>query len=256
MGKAQNATALDNTADKFTENMNTPVAETSATDTATSIAVPFSFTDDEIKDIAKHARKVTVELGKAEKAFTSVACEIRWLYEDDRYKALATASSFEQFITDSFGFKKSQGYALCKLVDRFGEQDEKGNFIIKKQYEGYGQSKLICMIPLSDEQIEENITDKMTVAEIRKTVKALTKCDTLGASPAQNGQEEQAHEEQAQENVIDAPVATETSIYSLASYSDFDSFESDSPNFFRLVSDAFKDTTHKNVRVIISYEYD
>lgn len=261
MRKAQNATTLGNTADKFTE-MNIPVAETSATVTNTEVKalkdVSLFYTEEEVKNIDKHAKKVTQELNKAEKAFTNVACEVRWLFEDDRYKALATASTFEQFLSDRYGFKKSQGYALCKLVDRFGEQDSDGNYSIKKEYVPFGQSKLMLMCPLTDEQIKDNIKPTMTVAELRKVVKSILKSDSLGISDVSERSEnpEQEEQENDDDNVIDSNVVSEKVVNEIASYSDFKTFEDDSMTFFNLVNDAFKNANGRKMRVVISYEYD
>ncbi len=261
MRKAQNATALNNTVDRFTETMNTPVAETSATVANTEVKalkdVPFFYTEDEVKNIDKHAKKVTVELNKAEKAFTNVACEVRWLFEDDRYKALATASTFEQFLFDRYGFKKSQGYALCKLVDRFGEQDSDGNYSIKKEYVSFGQSKLMLMCPLTDEQIKDNIKPSMTVAELRKVVKGILKSDSLGISDVSERSENSEQEEQKENgSVFDSSVVSEKVVNEIASYSDFKTFEDDSMTFFNLVNNAFKNANGRKMRVVISYEYD
>lgn len=261
MRKAQNATALNNTVDKFTETMNTPVAETSVTATNIEVEtlkdVPFYFTEEQVRLADKHAKKVTQELNKAEKAFTNVACEVRWLFEDDRYKALATASTFEQFLSDRYGFKKSQGYALCKLVDRFGEQDSDGNYSIKKEYVPFGQSKLMLMCPLTDEQIKDNIKPSMTVAELRKVVKGILKSDSLGISDVSERSENQEQEEQKNDNnVIDSNVVSEKVVNEIASYSDFKTFEDDSMTFFNLVNNAFKNANGRKMRVVISYEYD
>ena len=254
MRKAQNATALNNTADKFTETMNTPVAETSATATNTeSQVVPFAFTDSDIKEADKHAKKVLSELGKAEKAFTSVACEIRWLYESDRYKALETASTFEQFIEHRFGFKKSQGYNLVKLVDRFGMCDENGNYTIKKDFEKFGQSKLVAMIALSDEQILQTFNPTMSLLDIKKGVKNLLKSDALGVSDETlvTASEEQA-DEQADEP-IDVDVKSEKNVQPLLTYTDFKAFEDDLQNVLERVSKVFK--AKPDVRIVISYEW-
>ena len=261
MRKAQNATALNNTVDKFTETMNTPVAETSVTATNIEVEtlkdVPFYFTEEQVRLADKHAKKVTQELNKAEKAFTNVACEVRWLFEDDRYKALATASTFEQFLSDRYGFKKSQGYALCKLVDRFGEQDSDGNYFIKKEYVPFGQSKLMLMCPLTDEQIKDNIKPTMTVAELRKVVKGILKSDSLGISDVSERSENAEQEEQKeQDNVVDSSIVSEKVVNEIASYSDFKTFEDNSMTFFNLVNNAFKNANGRKMRVVISYEYD
>lgn len=251
MRKAQNATALNNTADKFTE-MNTPVAETSATATNTeSQAVPFAFTDSDIKEADKHAKKVLSELGKAEKAFTSVACEIRWLYESDRYKALETASTFEQFIEHRFGFKKSQGYNLVKLVDRFGECDDNGNYAIKKDFEKFGQSKLIAMINLSDELITQNFDPSMSLIDIKKAVKALSKTDALGVSDSAVSVDTDTAESDS--DTIDVAVTSEKNVQSILTYTDFKTFENDLQNVLERVNKVFK--AKPDAHIVISYEW-
>lgn len=254
MRKAQNATALNNTADKFTETtMNTPVAETSATvlDTAVSQVIPFAFTDSDIKEADKHAKKVITELNKAEKAFTSVACEIRWLYESDRYKALETASTFEQFIEHRFGFKKSQGYNLVKLVDRFGECDDNGNYTIKKDFEKFGQSKLIAMINLSDEQITQNFNSSMSLIDIKKAVKALSKTDALGVSDSAVSVDTDTTESDS--DTIDVAVTSEKNVQSILTYADFKTFESDLQNVLERVNKVFK--AKPDAHIVISYEW-
>lgn len=254
MRKAQNATALNNTADKFTETtMNTPVAETSATvlDTAVSQATPFAFTDSDIKEADKHAKKVITELNKAEKAFTSVACEIRWLYESDRYKALETASTFEQFIEHRFGFKKSQGYNLVKLVDRFGECDDNGNYTIKKDFEKFGQSKLIAMINLSDEQITQNFNPSMSLIDIKKAVKALSKTDALGVSDSAVSVDTDTTESDS--DTIDVAVTSEKNVQSILTYTDFKTFENDLQNVLERVNKVFK--AKPDAHIVISYEW-
>lgn len=254
MRKAQNATALNNTADKFTETtMNTPVAETSATvlDAAVSQVIPFAFTDSDIKEADKHAKKVITELNKAEKAFTSVACEIRWLYESDRYKALETASTFEQFIEHRFGFKKSQGYNLVKLVDRFGECDDNGNYTIKKDFEKFGQSKLIAMINLSDEQITQNFNSSMSLIDIKKAVKALSKTDALGVSDSAVSVDTDTTESDS--DTIDVAVTSEKNVQSILTYADFKTFESDLQNVLERVNKVFK--AKPDAHIVISYEW-
>ena len=247
MRKAQNADVLNNTVDKFTVKVNTSGTE----------SVPFYYTEEEVKNIDKHAKKVTQELNKAEKAFTNVACEVRWLFEDDRYKALATASTFEQFLSDRYGFKKSQGYALCKLVDRFGEQDSNGNYSIKKEFVSFGQSKLMLMCPLTDEQIKDNIKPTMTVAELRKVIKGILKSDSLGISDVSERSEDSEPEEQEENGiVVDSSIVSEKVVNEIASYSDFKTFEDDSMTFFNLVNNAFKNANGRKMRVVISYEYD
>ena len=258
MRKAHNATALKNTADKFTETtMNTLVAETSATAINTeSQAVPFAFTDSDIKEANKHAKKVLSELGKAEKAFTSVACEIRWLYESDRYKALETASTFEQFIEHRFGFKKSQGYNLVKLVDRFGECDDNGNYTIKKDFEKFGQSKLVAMINLTDEQIAQNFNPSMSLLDIKKGVKTLCKTDALDVSDSAVSTGTDTTESDITESdsdTIDVAVASEKNVQSLLTYTDFKTFEDDLQNVLERVSKVFK--VKPDAHIVISYEW-
>lgn len=255
---------------KETEFMNLPVEtqediETvESADTAPSpieITTPVVFTIEQAREIEKHAKKIANELFKAEKAFTQIACELAWLYESDRYKAIDTAMTFEKFCESRYGFKKTQAYALVSLVERFGYCDSAtGEYAILDQWKGYGQTKLINMIPLTDVQIAENINPKMTVAEIKKIVKNFTKGVPLGL-------------EDFNSDIIDADVISETDADTdctaqtdtdtgadveetrtqlLASFTSFTEFEDESPTFFKAISDVFK--ANQNCKVFISYE--
>lgn len=219
------------------------------------------YTIDEVKEADKHAKKVTSELGKAEKAFTQVACEMAWLYEDERYKALESASSFDQFALNRFGFKKTQSYGLVAMVNRFGVKDEDGTYTIEEKYKKYSHTKLIlmCNARLTDEEIFANTSPAMTVNELKKVIKNLTPieaCDgdstatvvdecttTAPVELAINGSDDS--------NIIDS-TATVHDIVTLATYTCFKEFEADSANFFQLVANAFN--SGKTCKVSICYE--
>lgn len=251
MRNAQKATNLHT---ELETAMNSPVTATTAVaEPNTDNSVPFAFTDDDVKQADKHAKKVLTELGKAEKAFTSVACQIKWLYESDRYKALETASTFEQFINNRFGLKKSQGYALIKIVDRFGQVDDKGEYSIKKEYEQFGQSKLMLMCSLTDEQIKENITPIMSVSDLRKKVKELSNADALGIFTEQETTEQAEPTTQTQKNVIDSTVVSETNVQTLISYENGLDFANDIENLLALVNKVYK--AKPQAKITVSYEW-
>lgn len=244
------------------DSMNVPT-ETSATMNYTSdkaVAVPFSFTDEEVVLADKHVKKITAELNKADKAFTQVACEIKWLYVDSRYKAVETSSTFEEFVSNRFNIKKTQAYALVNLVDRFGEQDDKGNFAIKKDFIPYGQSKLSLMCGLTDEQIRDNIKPSMSVRDLRKIVKALKTDDSLENSERSENVSESDSDttvENESDSVVDSVAVSEKTVMEIGSYTDFDSFVSDYPNLSDHIKEIFGNYgSLGGLKIVISYEHD
>ena len=118
---------------KEKEIMNPPVEVSADTVENKETAIKI-YTIEEVKEADKHAKKVTSELGKAEKAFTQVACEMAWLYEEERYKALESASTFEQFAMNRFGFKKTQSYGLVAMANRFGVKSEDDTYTIDEKF--------------------------------------------------------------------------------------------------------------------------
>lgn len=243
---------------KETEIMNPPVETTTATDTETTVKV---YTIEEVKEADKHAKKVTAELGKAEKAFTQVACEMAWLYEDNRYKALETASSFEQFALNRFGFKKTQAYGLTAMVIRFGVKSEDGTYTIADKYKKYSHTKLIlmCNARLTDEEIFNNTQPTMTVNEIKKVIKELTAIEACNEDSTASVVDDTAPEATAEAdnnssnpNVIDVP-ATVHDTQEIATYGSFEDFEACSENIFALVAEAFRTKGAK--KVSICYEW-
>lgn len=247
--------AVENIENKENDIMNPPTEE------PTSVAVPTSkvFTIEEVEETKKHTKKVITELSKAENAFTKVSCEIAWLYENDRYKALAPDMNFEQFAEHHFGFKKTQAYGLLKLVERFGNRGEDGNYSIDVKYKEYSHTKLINMVNLSDEQIEENIKPTMTVADIKKVVRKLTKAETLGNNyidESDGTTVDDTADDTTDDTADNTPIDVESKeikSQSIVTYSSFEDFEEDSPNFFLLVKKAFE--AKKECKVTISYEW-
>ena len=245
---------------KEKEIMNPP-AEVSADTVKNKETAIKIYTIEEVKEADKHAKKVTSELGKAEKAFTQVACEMAWLYEDERYKALESASSFDQFALNRFGFKKTQSYGLVAMVNRFGVKGEDGTYTIEEKYKKYSHTKLIlmCNARLTDEEIFANTSPTMTVNELKKVIKNLTSieaCDgdstaTVVDECTTTAPTESAINGSDDSNIIDS-TATVHDIVTLATYTCFKEFEADSANFFQLVANAFN--SGKTYKVSICYE--
>ncbi|MBQ7943479.1 MAG: hypothetical protein IJ326_05385 [Lachnospiraceae bacterium] len=209
------------------------------------------FTVDEIKEADKHAKRVVSELGKAEKAFIQVACEMAWLYCGNRWQALETNMNFEEFAKARFGFKKSQAYALVDLVNRFGDEDENGNFKIDAKYKDYSQTQLVNIMRLTNEQIAEHITPKMTVAEIKKIVKELNNREPLEIE-GETADAGQTDETEQDENIIDVN-AKELNVNDLMTFADFETFEGESDTLFNLVNNAFKEHKACKVRVCVEW---
>ncbi|MBE5877873.1 MAG: hypothetical protein E7290_13460 [Lachnospiraceae bacterium] len=206
------------------------------------------------KEVNKHVVKVLTEYGKAEKAFINVACEIAWLYHDNRYKAVAVNCNFEEFCKEKFGFEKSQSYGLKSLVTRFGKCDENGVYTIEDKYKSYGQTQLMAMIPLQDAQIEDNIRPDMSVLKIKGIVKDLLKVEPVGIAktetnaPTANAGDNSENDD----NIIDVE-ASERNCIELATYSSFKEFESDLEHILQAVSDRFKSGNAKYVNIGIEW---
>ena len=230
---------------KENEIMNPPTETTVATNTVKV------WTSEEIKEADKHKKKVITELGKCEKAFTQVACELAWLRENDRFKALDSAMNFEQFAQEHFNFKKTQAYALVGLVERFGQRALDGTYSIMDKYTAYGHTKLIQLVNLTDEQIENNFNPKMTVKEIKELVKKLT--------PTQTVIEEKTVEQTVDnddnadnDDIIDVEAKVNNS-QALMTFSSFKDFEENSAELFSRVAQVFK--ANPKYKVSISYEW-
>lgn len=235
--------------------MNPPV------DTATTTNTVKVWSNDEIKEADKHKKKVLTELGKAEKAFTQVACELAWLRENDRFKALDSAMNFEQFAQEHFNFKKTQAYALVGLVERFGQRSLDGVYSIADKYTAYGHTKLIQLVNLSDEQIKNNFNPKMTVKEIKELVKKLTPVQTVieEKTVEQDADIEEKTAEQDADNVnesdddvidVDAKINNSQALMTFSNYEDF---EEHSAELFSRVAQVFK--ANPNYKISISYEW-
>lgn len=251
MRKSQNPTNIES---EFNTEKETSTAVATAVDTVINKPT-LAYTIEDVKNVETHCKKVLTELGKAEKAFTNVACQVRWLYENDRYKALETASSFEDFIKNRFNFKKSQGYALIRIVDRFGAVDEYGEYSIKKEYQPFGQSKLMLMVNLTDEQIKENITPDMTVSELRKVVKSLTASDSLGVvSVESNDPKEENIIESDSDTAIDVAVTAEKNVQQLIAYNSALDLINDMDKLLPVLNKVYKAKPH--AKIIINYEWD
>lgn len=128
----------------------------------------------------KHVDNIYRHYDRAENAFLQIACELHFLQDENRYKyASALGSnndiSFIEFSESMFGFKKSQTYALVGLVDRFGVINKNGTYSIADNFKEYGQTQLINMTKLTDDEIRLNIEPEMSVAEIKKLVKQISK---------------------------------------------------------------------------------
>ena len=96
------------------------------------------------------------------------------LYEEDGFKNVT------EWAKKCLGFKKSQTYALCKIGKEYTADNMLESKLIHEQNNDFSVTQVVVMFPLGtaekmDEAIAENdITPDMTVAEIKKKVKAIT----------------------------------------------------------------------------------
>lgn len=211
------------------------------------------------KEVDKHVAKVNSEYKKAEKAFINVACEMRFLYENDNYlyssKVSSPSQSFEDFAQENFGFKKTQSYALVHIVDRFGIQNEDGTFAIAPKYKDFGQTQLVQIAKLTDEQIEQNIKPSMKIAEIKKIVKQLTKSDALGCAESSDTDTDTETEQDTTPDDTPEVVTTtaKDNTQAIMSFKSYDEFLANLDDIQTAVAKIFK--ANPNYRVTVNYEW-
>lgn len=192
---------------------------------------------------------VLFSYSNVEKSFITIACNLKFLQSDDNYKksssiANASAPSFSAFARSAFGFKKSQAYALCGLIDRFGVKNDDGTYYINHDYDTYSQTQLIAMAKLSDEQIRANIKPSMSVSDIKKKVKELC--------PAPPKEKKESSDITASNgaNVVNT---TSCNSQALKCYRNFDDFNADIKNIVAMVATVFK--KNPNYRITVNYEW-
>lgn len=209
------------------------------------------------KEVDKHVAKVNSEYKKAEKAFINVACEMRFLYENDNYLFSSKANptmSFEEFASENFGFKKTQSYALIGIVDRFGIRNDDGTFSIAPKFKEFGQTQLVQIASLTDKQIEENIKPSMKIADIKKIVKQLKSNDALGCAESSDIVDAETGENDTDTDNNDIVTTTYGSnTQAIMSFDSYDEFIASLEGIQIAVAKVFKG--NPNYKVTINYEW-
>lgn len=243
---------------KENKNIENKVTETPEVITSNEVMTPPVINTDFSKEVDKHVAKVNSEYKKAEKAFINVACEMRFLYENDNYLYSSKATpniSFEEFASENFGFKKTQSYALIGIVDRFGVRNDDGTFSIAPKYKDFGQTQLVQIACLTDKQIEENINPSMKIAAIKKIVKQLKSSDALGCAESSDIiDEETADSETGDTNGVEVVTTTDrNNTQAIMSFDSYDEFVASLEGIQVAVAKVFKG--NPNYKVTINYEW-
>lgn len=243
---------------KENKNIENKVTETPEAITSNEVMTPPVINTDFSKEVDKHVAKVNSEYKKAEKAFINVACEMRFLYENDNYLFSSKANpnmSFEEFASENFGFKKTQSYALIGIVDRFGVRNEDGTFSIAPKYKGFGQTQLVQIASLTDKQIEENIKPSMKIADIKKIVKQLKSNDALGCSESSDTIDTDTTGIETEDaNGVEVVTTTDrNNTQAIMSFDSYDEFVASLEGIQVAVAKVFKG--NPNYKVTINYEW-
>lgn len=244
-----NENTVIKTAEQMQDVINAPVPTVSA---------------EEIASMDKHVTKVNSEYRKAEKAFINVACEMRYLQDNDNFLIASSCPvgrpSFDEFAQEVFGFKKTQTYALTGIVNRFGIKNEDGTFSIVDKYKSYGQTQLVQIAKLTDEQISEYIKPSMTISDIKKIVKKLTKDDVLGIAEntdttdtEQEAQEEQEEKSTIASNGADVVTSTGSNTQAIMSFDNYNDFVASLNEVQQNIARIFK--ANPKYKVTINYEW-
>ena len=241
-----NENTVFETAEQIQDAINAPVPTVSA---------------EEIASMDKHVVKVNSEYRKAEKAFINVACEMRYLQDNDNYLIASSCPvgrpSFDEFAQEVFGFKKTQTYALTGIVNRFGIKNEDGTFSIVDKYKSFGQTQLVQIAKLTDEQISEYIKPSMTISDIKKIVKKLTKDDALGIAEntdtVDTELEEQEEESTTASNGADVVTSTGSNTQAIMSFNNYDDFVASLDEVQQNISRIFK--VNPKYKITINYEW-
>lgn len=242
---------------KENKNIENKLIETPEVINNNEVMTPPVINTDFSKEVDKHVAKVNSEYKKAEKAFINVACEMRFLYENDNYLFSSKANpnmSFEEFASENFGFKKTQSYALIGIVDRFGVRNDDGTFSIAPKYKDFGQTQLVQIASLTDKQIEENIKPSMKIADIKKIVKQLKSNDALGCAESDTIEVETVESETEDTNGVEVVTTTDrNNTQAIMSFDSYDEFVASLEGIQVAVAKVFKG--NPNYKVTINYEW-
>lgn len=144
---------------------------------STAVAVPEQEKDiysaEFVKQATAEVNKITIEIGKVEQSFLNIAFSIFWLHDNVGYKPLGYDNIYD-LAKDRFCISRGTCCNYINIVQRFGEKDELGNYTGKlaEKYEPYSSSKLVLMLDLTDEEIEQ-LSPTLSVREMKKKIKVL-----------------------------------------------------------------------------------
>lgn len=152
---------------------------------------PDIYSADILEECEKRCTAIRTAINSIEKNFKKIAFNLYWIYSSKVYRSYGFLS-ITDYAASTFGFSKSSTYNYLMLVERFGNIPEaekvQGTDILatevksfRREYESYSSSQLIEMVTLSDEEIEKTILPSMSVRDIRKMAKAVSRQKEMDA---------------------------------------------------------------------------
>lgn len=119
---------------------------------------------------AELEKNIDAAFAGIEKNYLKIACALYEINKNRLFVYSGRCDGIPYSMTDYsfrvFGLKKSQTYAYISIIERFGNVLEDGScFRLKKEFSKYTVSKLIRLLDVPDERLQEFNPD-MTVKEI------------------------------------------------------------------------------------------
>ena len=127
-----------------------------------------------VAEAEKRDKVIKNRLNYSEKSLYEAAVALEWFISNRTYRTYGY-KSFAELADKRYGIKKTEAYDYVGVVERFGRSD-----ICKS----YSISQLIAALPLTDFEIFAYLNPEMSVRDIKKTVRKLTKPPPVEASPS------------------------------------------------------------------------
>lgn len=155
-----------------------------------------------VKQATAEKNKITIEYGKVEQSYLNIAFAIHWLHDNKGFKPLGYDNIYD-LAKQEFGIARGTTCGFVSIVDRFGERDELGNFTGKldAKFEPYSSSKLLLLLDLKDEEIEQ-FPPTLSVREMKKKIKVYLEKeeDSIESSSTGRGGFSQSFDNEETEN--------------------------------------------------------
>lgn len=133
------------------------------------------YSADFIKSSEEKIKLIKKELSNTEKGFVKIAIALKWLKVNQAYRTYGM-KNITELAESKFGFKSTKTYDYLNIIDRFGNGDNENIATdLKKEFKAYTPSKLVNLLPLTNDEILLNTNPDMSVREIKDRVKAVLK---------------------------------------------------------------------------------